>query len=43
MARTLAVQHLATYALATLVDRDELNYLDLLDSAAATIVSQARG
>ncbi len=36
-------EHLATYAHATLVGRDELNYLDLLDSAPATIVSPARG
>jgi len=36
-------EHLATYAHATLVDRDELNDLDLLDSAPATIVSPARG
>jgi integrase len=36
-------EHLATYAHATLVDRDELNCLDLLDSAPATIVSPARG
>jgi integrase len=36
-------EHLATYAHATLVERDELNYLDLFDSAPATIVSPARG
>ena len=36
-------EHVGTYAHATLVDRDELDYPDLLDSASVTIVSPARG
>jgi integrase len=35
-------EHLATYAHATLVDRDELDFASLLDSAPVTIVSPAR-
>jgi integrase len=35
-------EHIGTYAHATLVDRDELDYPNLLDSAPVTIVSPAR-
>lgn len=36
-------EHLATYAHALLVDRDELDFPNLLDTAPVTILSRARG